>query len=405
MNTQTLEQMKQLRLYGMQRAFNSTMQSGNIDYTNDELIAYLLQSEWDDRLNRKIERLTKAARFRYRAVMEDIDYHHERHIDKNLIQRFTTCDFIKNKENILVTGSTGVGKSYMASAIGHQACSLGYKVMYFNTHKLFTKLRTSKADGSYSREINKIETLKSLNMNTQTLEQMKQLRLYGMLRAFDTSLSSQSIDYTNDELIAYLMQSEWDDRQNRKIERLTKTARFRYSALMENIDYSLDRNIDKNQINRFTNCDFVKQKENKLITGSTGAGKSYMASAIGHQACSLGYKVMYFNTTKLFTMLKMSKADGSYVKQINKLEKQDLLILDDFGLKGLDNINRHSFMEIIEDRHGKKSTIIASQLPVEAWHEIIGEQTIADAILDRLVHTAHRINIKGESMRKKQKNK
>lgn len=242
-------------------------------------------------------------------------------------------------------------------------------------------------------------------MNTRTLEQIKQLRLHGMLRAFDTSLSSQSIDYTNDELIAYLMQSEWDDRQNRKIERLTKTARFRYSAVMENIDYGLDRNIDKNQINRFANCDFVKQKENILITGSTGAGKSYMASAIGHQACSLGYKVMYFNTTKLFTMLKMSKADGSYVKQINKLEKQDLLILDDFGLKGLDNIDRHSFMEIIEDRHGKKSTIIASQLPVEAWHEIIGEQTIADAILDRLVHTAHRINIKGESMRKKQKNK
>ena len=242
-------------------------------------------------------------------------------------------------------------------------------------------------------------------MNTQTLEQMKQLRLHGMLRAFNTSLSSQSIDYTNDELIAYLMQSEWDDRQNRKIERLTKTARFRYSALMENIDYGLDRNIDKNQINRFASCDFVKQKENILITGSTGAGKSYMASAIGHQACSLGYKVMYFNTSKLFTMLKMSKADGSYVKQINKIEKQDLLIIDDFGLKGLDNINRHSFMEIIEDRHGKKSTIIASQLPVEAWYEIIGEQTIADAILDRLVHTAHRINIKGESMRKKQKNK
>jgi len=129
-----------------------------------------------------------------------------------------------------------------------------------------------------------------------------------------------------------------------------------------------------------------------------------MASAIGHQACSLGYKVMYFNTVKLFSMLKTSKADGSYIKQINKLEKQDLLILNDFGLKGLDNINRHSFMEIIEDRHGKKSTIIASLLPVDEWHEIIGEQTIADAILDRLVHTAHRIDIKGESMRKKLKN-
>lgn len=242
-------------------------------------------------------------------------------------------------------------------------------------------------------------------MNTQTLEQMKQLRLHGMIRAFNTSLSSDSIGYTNDELIAYLMQSEWDDRQNRKIERLTKAARFRYSAVIENIDYDSTRNLDKNQVQRFASCDFIKGKENILITGSTGAGKSYIASAIGHQACSQGFKVMYFNASKLFTMLKTSKADGSYVKQINRLERQDLLILDDFGLKALDTLNRHSFMEIIEDRHGKRSTIIASQLPVEAWHDIIGEQTIADAILDRLVHTAHRINIKGESMRKKLRNK
>lgn len=242
-------------------------------------------------------------------------------------------------------------------------------------------------------------------MNTQTLEQMKQLRLHGMIRAFNTSLSSDSIGYTNDELIAYLMQSEWDDRQNRKIERLTKAARFRYSAVIENIDYDSTRNLDKNQVQRFASCDFIKGKENILITGSTGAGKSYIASAIGHQACSQGFKVMYFNASKLFTMLKTSKADGSYVKQINRLERQDLLILDDFGLKALDTLNRHSFMEIIEDRHGKRSTIIASQLPVEAWHDIIGEQTIADAILDRLVHSAHRINIKGESMRKKLRNK
>ena len=242
-------------------------------------------------------------------------------------------------------------------------------------------------------------------MNTQTLDQMKQLRLYGMIRAFNTSLSSDSIAYTNDELIAYLMQSEYDDRQNRKIERLTKSAKFRYSAVMENIDYDTSRNLDKNQVQRFASCEFIKKKENILITGSTGVGKSYLASAMGHQACSQGFRVMYFNANKLFTMLKTSKADGSYVKQINRLERQDLLILDDFGLKALDTLNRHSFMEIIEDRHGKRSTIIASQLPVEAWHEIIGEQTIADAILDRLVHSAHRINIKGELMRKKLRNK
>lgn len=119
MNTQTLEQMKHLRFYGMHRAFNETMQANAIDYTNDELIAYLMQSEWDDRYNRKIERLTKAAKFRYKAILENINYQPSRNIDKNQIQRFTSCDFIKNEKNILITGSTGVGKSYIASAIGY----------------------------------------------------------------------------------------------------------------------------------------------------------------------------------------------------------------------------------------------------------------------------------------------
>jgi len=236
---------------------------------------------------------------------------------------------------------------------------------------------------------------------------MKELRLHGMHRAFETTLGPNGMgtDHTNDEIIAYLVQCEWDDRHNRRIERLTRSARFRYTAVMEAVDYRPSRQLDKNQVQRIGSCGFIKKKENVLITGSTGVGKSYLASAIGHQACSMGKKVMYFNTAKLFTMLKTSKADGSYPKQIGKLEKQDLLILDDFGLKPLDNINRHALMEIIEDRHGQRSTIIASQLPVSKWHDIIGERTLADAILDRLVHTAHRIDIKGESMRRKLKNK
>ena len=236
---------------------------------------------------------------------------------------------------------------------------------------------------------------------------MKEMRFFGMHRAFATTMETggADTDYTNDELIAYLVQNEWDDRHNRRIERLTKSARFRYTAVMEAIDYRPSRQLDKNLVRRLGSCGFIQKRENILITGSTGVGKSYLASAIGHQACSMGRKVMYFNTAKLFTMLKTSKADGSYHKLINKLEKQDLLILDDFGLKPLDNINRHALMEIIEDRHGKKSTIIASQLPVSKWHDIIGEKTLADAILDRLVHTAHRIDIKGESMRRKLKNK
>ena len=244
-------------------------------------------------------------------------------------------------------------------------------------------------------------------MNEKTMQLMKEMRLYGMHRAFTTTMETggPSTGYTNDELIAYLVQCEWDDRHNRRIERLTKSARFRYTAVMEAIDYRPSRQLDKNLVRRLGSCGFIQKRENILITGSTGVGKSYLASAIGHQACSMGSKTMYFNTAKLFTLLKTSKADGSYPKQISKLEKQDLLILDDFGLKPLDNINRHALMEIIEDRHGKKSTIIASQLPVSKWHDIIGERTLADAILDRLVHTAHRIDIKGESMRRKLKNK
>ena len=176
-----------------------------------------------------------------------------------------------------------------------------------------------------------------------------------MHRAFTTTMETggPSTGYTNDELVAYLVQCEWDDRHNRRIERLTKSARFRYTAVMEAIDYRPSRQLDKNLVRRLGSCGFIQKRENILITGSTGVGKSYLAS-IGHQACSMGSKTMYFNTAKLFTLLKTSKADGSYPKQINKLEKQDLLILDDFGLKPLDNINRHALMEIIEDRHGKK---------------------------------------------------
>jgi DNA replication protein DnaC len=146
---------------------------------------------------------------------------------------------------------------------------------------------------------------------------------------------------------------------------------------------------------------FLEKKENILITGATGVGKSYLSSALGHQACQLGYRTLYFNTQKLFTRLKMLKADNSYVREIGRIEKYDLLILDDFGLAPLDSVARMILLEIIEDRHNRKSTIISSQLPVAKWYEVIGESTIADAILDRMVHTAHRIDLKGESLRKK----
>jgi hypothetical protein len=242
-------------------------------------------------------------------------------------------------------------------------------------------------------------------MNTTTLDKMRQLKFYGMFRAFKISMESgKQESYTPDEIIAHLIEAEWEDRQNRSIEQKIKNARFRYKAAVEELHYTLERNIDKNQILRLAECTFIDKHENVLITGSTGIGKSFIASAIGHHACSLGYKSLYYNVPKLFARLKMAKADGSYLKEIAKIERHDLLILDDFGIQPFDAQSRAAIMEIIEDRHGKTSLIITSQVPVSKWHEIIGEKTIADAILDRIVHDAHRIELKGESLRRKREN-
>jgi len=207
--------------------------------------------------------------------------------------------------------------------------------------------------------------------------------------------------FTADELVAHLVDTEWDHRHNRKLERLIKQAKFRYQAFFEQIDYSLNRNLDKNMMLRFSNCSWVEKKQNIIIEGPTGAGKSFIGSAIGHQACMYGFKTLYFNATKLFSRLKLLKADGSYVKELKKIEKTDVLIIDDFAVQHLDTQSRLSLLEIFEDRHGRKSTIIISQLPVTKWHEIIADPTIADAICDRIIHSSFRIELKGESVRKR----
>lgn len=240
-------------------------------------------------------------------------------------------------------------------------------------------------------------------MNSNTLNQMAHMKLHGMLRSYQTLLdSNQHNSLTNDELVAMLLQAEWEEREQRKINRFIKSARFRYQASVESINFTADRGLDKNIVLRLADCSYIGKHENILITGSTGVGKSYLASALGHQACLNGYRTLYFNTQKLFPLLKMGKADGSYHKLITKIEKHDLLILDDFGLQPFDQTSRMMLMEIIEDRHGRKSTIFSSQLPVGKWYDIIGESTIADAILDRTIHTAHRIELNGNSMRKAQ---
>ena len=239
-------------------------------------------------------------------------------------------------------------------------------------------------------------------MNEVTLTRMKQMKLHGMHGAFKTAIETgKTDDYTIDQFVSMITDAEWDDRNNRKIERLIRNARFHYKASIENVVYEHARNIDRTKLLRMAECDFINKSENVLISGSTGAGKSYIATALGYQACIEGYRVLYFNTTKLFSKLKMAKADGSFLKELAKIARHQLIILDDFGLQPLDGQNRIALLEMIEDRHNRGSMLVTSQIPVSKWYEIIGEKTIADAILDRLIHQSHRIELMGESMRKK----
>ncbi len=241
-------------------------------------------------------------------------------------------------------------------------------------------------------------------MNEVTLEKMGRLRLYGMQSSFRAILESKTTgQFTIDQMLATLVEAEWEEQENRKTDRLIKNAGFRYPASLEEIDYSHPRNLDRNQVLRLVDCNYLDRAENVLVTGATGLGKSYLVSALGYQACLMGYKVLYRNTQKLFNALRINKVDGSYMKEVKRIEKQDLLILDDFGLQPLDNISSLTLMEIIEDRFGKKSIIIGSQLPLEKWYDIITEKTVADAILDRLLNASHKITLKGDSLRRKKR--
>jgi DNA replication protein DnaC len=242
-------------------------------------------------------------------------------------------------------------------------------------------------------------------MNESTLTKMKQMKLNGMCNTFKTAIESGKTDhYTIDQFVSMLIDAEWDERHNRRIERSIKNARFHYKSNIETLNFDDSRNLDRTLILRLAECEFVKKNQNVLITGSTGVGKSFLGTALGYQACIEGYKVSYFNTSKLFAKLKMAKADGSYLRELAKLERQDVIILDDFGLQALDSHNRITLLEIIEDRHNNGSIIVTSQIPVQGWYDVIGEKTIADAILDRLIHQSHRIELLGESMRKKRSN-
>jgi DNA replication protein DnaC len=237
--------------------------------------------------------------------------------------------------------------------------------------------------------------------NNQTIEKLKQMRLGAMAQLHHQYVNNNQLnDITADEYLALLADHEWEDRENRKIDRLFKQANFRQKASLAEVNYTSNRNLDKNMFNRLGTLDFMTRKENIILTGASGVGKSYLAQALGTQACMMGYKTIYSNTARLFKKLKLGKVDGTYLKELNKLIKADLLILDDFGLQAFDNHARETLMDIIDDRYNKSSTILSSQIPVSAWYDIIGEGTIADAILDRIVNSSHRVDLKGESLRK-----
>lgn len=232
--------------------------------------------------------------------------------------------------------------------------------------------------------------------------QLSQLRLHGMNDSWQALLETKRHhELTLTEGLDILLQAELQNRENKRFERLRKNARFRYQASVEELHIDASRGLDKEMIATLAMGEYLTKGESILITGATGCGKSFIASALGHQACAQGYKVAYFNVQKLFLKTKMARIEGSIYKFFEKTSKTNLLILDDFGLTHLERQQQLDLMEIIEDRHGKASTIIASQLPVGSWFDIIGEATIADAILDRFVHTSYRIELKGESLRKK----
>jgi len=236
----------------------------------------------------------------------------------------------------------------------------------------------------------------------QIESQMSQLRLHGMLKSWNALNESRKLQGLSlQDGMELLLQSEEEERNQRRFKRLEHQASFRYKASLEEITVSQERGIDNSLLSSLSTARYLDQGESILITGATGCGKSFLASALGHQACAVGKKVLYFNIQKLMLRLKMTRVDGSIYKLFDKIAKTDLLIIDDFGLTHLDKQQQIDFMEVIEDRHARKSTIIASQLPVANWYDVIGEATIADAILDRLVNTSHIIQIKGDSLRKK----
>lgn len=239
-------------------------------------------------------------------------------------------------------------------------------------------------------------------MNTQiTLDQLQRLKLKGMEQAYQALISMPLHDQLSlHQAVARLAEAELQYRSHQKTQMYLRLSKLRYNAVIEQIHCSPQRNLTSETLAMLAECSFIDRAENILITGATGCGKSYLACALGRQACSLGYKVLYFGMARLLEKISQAKLDGTYINMLNHLEKIQLIILDDFGLHPIDTNLRLALLQILEDRYGKKSIIITSQLPVNTWHQYIGEPTLADAIMDRMTANASKLELKGESLRR-----
>ena len=236
-----------------------------------------------------------------------------------------------------------------------------------------------------------------------TLDKLHALKLTGMAAALaDQSATPDITDLSFEERLGLLVDREMTERDNRRMTSRLRRAKLRHNAILEDLDYRYSRGLDKGLVQSLASCQWVKEHLNVLITGPTGVGKTWLACALAHKACREGYTAQYVRLTRLLRELTIAKGDGQYSKLLTNLAKVDVLILDDWGLMKLSAENRRDLLEVLEDRHGRRSTIATSQLPIEEWHGVIGDATLADAILDRLVHNAYKINLRGESMRKQQ---
>ncbi len=237
------------------------------------------------------------------------------------------------------------------------------------------------------------------------LEKLQQLRFLGMLAALQEQMQMTDISQLDfEERLGLLIDREMTDRENRRLVSRLRKAKLRQNACVEDVDFRHPRGLDKALFMQLAACRWIAEHNNVIITGPTGVGKSFLACALGHNACRQGFNAMYTRLPRLLHDLSIAKGDGRYGKVLKTIARTQLLIIDDWGLAKLVKEQRHDLLEILEDRHNLQSTLVAGQLPVDHWHDVIGEPTLADAILDRLVHNAYRITLKGGSLRKKHAN-